>query len=175
MDASRFDLLKTPRLLAARARDDDFGTLVRLHEDPEVMATLGGVPPDGARRTREFLDRMLEHWDLHGYGLYMLRTPTGAFVGRVGLRHVYVGGCAELEIMYALARAHWNQGYATEAAVRLRDLALVELRQPSVVAFTLPTNFASRRVMEKTGLHYEADIVWHDRVHVLYRQRRPES
>ena len=42
----------------------------------------------------------------------------------------------------------------------------------SVVAFTLPDNTASRRVMEKLGMTYERDIVHADLPHVLYRSTR---
>jgi len=35
----------------------------------------------------------------------------------------------------------------------------------------LPTNKASRRVMEKVGFQYEKDVVWADLPHVLYRLR----
>ena len=38
-----------------------------------------------------------------------------------------------------------------------------------VVAFTLPTNRGSWRVMEKTGFEYERDVVHAGLPHVLYR------
>jgi RimJ/RimL family protein N-acetyltransferase len=38
-----------------------------------------------------------------------------------------------------------------------------------IVAFTLPTNDASRRVMEKLGFSYERDIEHAGMPHVLYR------
>jgi RimJ/RimL family protein N-acetyltransferase len=37
------------------------------------------------------------------------------------------------------------------------------------VAFTLPTNTGSRRVMEKLGFHYEREISRAGLAHVLYR------
>ena len=42
-----------------------------------------------------------------------------------------------------------------------------------LVAFTLPDNLGSRRVMEKSGFVYERDIVHVGLAHVLYRHRRP--
>jgi RimJ/RimL family protein N-acetyltransferase len=176
LDASKnFDTLRTARLLAQRIRSDDCRVLARLYADPAVMATLGGVMPDVEARTRRFVDQMLEHWDSRGYGLYLLRLPTGAFVGYSGLRHVQVGGAEELEILYALHAQFWNQGYATEMATRLCTLALDEICAPDVVAFTLPANHASRRVMEKAGLRYERDVDWRNIVHVLYRRRRADG
>jgi ribosomal-protein-alanine N-acetyltransferase len=54
--------------------------------------------------------------------------------------------------------------------IGLEDVGLDEL-----VAFTLPANVRSRRVMEKAGLGYEKDIVHAGLPHVLYRIRRGSS
>jgi RimJ/RimL family protein N-acetyltransferase len=49
------------------------------------------------------------------------------------------------------------------------DVAFDDLRLGEIVAFTLPNNVASRRVMEKTGFTYERQIVHVGLPHVLYR------
>jgi RimJ/RimL family protein N-acetyltransferase len=41
-----------------------------------------------------------------------------------------------------------------------------------VIAYALPHNIASRRVMEKTGFIFEREIVYEQLRHVLYRRRR---
>jgi RimJ/RimL family protein N-acetyltransferase len=112
---------------------------------------------------------MIAHWETYGFGLHILRPKDDAFVGYAGLRRVHVGDDDEIEILYALAAPFWNRGLATEFAIAFRELALGDLRLPSVVAFTLPTNLASRRVMEKAGLVYERDVIWRALPHVLYR------
>jgi len=43
------------------------------------------------------------------------------------------------------------------------------------VAFTLPTNVASRRVMDNAGFQYERDVVHADLPQVLYRARRSDD
>lgn len=163
------DTLRTERLIGQRVRSDDCRALVRLWSDPTVMATLGGLMPDVEMKTRAFVDRMIQEWDEHGHGLYIVRLPGGTFLGYAGLRYVEVGGTRELEIFYASHPEFWNKGYMTEMATRLRTLALDELCRASVVAFTLATNAASRRVMEKAGLRYERDVEWRSTPHVLYR------
>ena len=42
-----------------------------------------------------------------------------------------------------------------------------------IVSFALPTNRASRRVMEKVGFKYERDILHLNLPHVLYRLVAP--
>ncbi len=56
----------------------------------------------------------------------------------------------------------------TELAHASVDAAFGELALDRLVAFTLPHNIASRRVMEKSGLGYECDIVHAQMPHVLY-------
>jgi RimJ/RimL family protein N-acetyltransferase len=51
-------------------------------------------------------------------------------------------------------------------------LAFEELALDDIVAYTMPDNRASRRVMEKLGFGFERDIVHAELPHVLYRRSR---
>jgi [ribosomal protein S5]-alanine N-acetyltransferase len=163
--------LCTDHLIAERLRVEDLDELCRMHHDPRVMATLGGLRSDD--QTRQFLRDNLRHWDRHGYGLWMFRAkPDGRFVGRGGLRNVHVGGHDEVEFAYALMAAFWGRGLATEMAEAILTVAFEHLGRADIVAFTLPTNQASRRVMEKVGCKFERNIVHAGLPHVLYRITR---
>jgi [ribosomal protein S5]-alanine N-acetyltransferase len=164
---------RTDRLIAERLRVEDLDELRRMHHDPRVMATLGGLRSDA--RTQQFLRENLRHWDRHGYGLWMFRANAdGRFVGRGGLRHVHVGGNDEVELAYALMAAFWGIGLATEMAEAIVAVAFEHLGMENIVAFTLATNQASRRVMEKVGCKFERHIVHAGLPHVLYRITRQE-
>jgi ribosomal-protein-alanine N-acetyltransferase len=164
----RMDLPHTSRLTAERLRWHHVGELCRMHRDARVMATLGGTRSDA--ETRAFLRGNLEHWARHGFGLFVFRDRvSGAFVGRGGLRHVDLGGKDEVELAYALMEAFWRRGLATEMAASVLKLGTDRLRLTDIVAFTLTTNIASRRVMEKLGLRFERDICHAGLSHVLYR------
>lgn len=168
------DTLRTPRLTAERLGPPHVEEIRRLHRDPEVMRTLGGLKTDA--ETDALLRSDAEHWERHGFGLWILRDAADErFVGRGGLRHVEVGGTAEVEIAYALMAAYWGRGLATELARHLVEIAFGPLALDEVVAFTLPTNQGSRRVMGKAGLRYERDITHAGLPHVLYRLRRPAA
>jgi RimJ/RimL family protein N-acetyltransferase len=69
----------------------------------------------------------------------------------VGIASVWLAdGGAELG--YVLARAHWNRGLATEAAVLVRDWAFGLPDVQRVWATCDVENLASMRVLEKAGL-----------------------
>src|SRR5579859_3496349 len=93
--------LRTPRLLLSRPRPHDAEDYVRMYADPVVMATLGGVRTPA--QTRELFDRLLGHWDEHGFGLWIAREPaSGRFVGRGGLRRQTLESGGEVEVAYGL-------------------------------------------------------------------------
>lgn len=144
-----------------------------MHQDPRVMATLGGLR--STEQTRHFLHENLDHWIRHGYGLWVFRDKgEDRFVGRGGLRQVIVGGTHEVEVAYAVMAEFWGKGVATEMATVSLEVAFAHLGLRDIVAFTLPTNHASRRVMEKVGFLYERDIIHAGLPHVLYRIRRED-
>ncbi len=167
---SPLETLRTRRLVLTRIglRPDDRADLRRMHRDPEVMATLGGVRSD--ELTDEILDQLTLHWREHGFGYWMAHDAAdGAFVGRGGLRQVAIAGVPEIEVGYALLPPYWGRGLATELAGECVRVGFEELACIDLVAFTLPTNVRSRRVMERLGFVYERDVMWAGMPHVLYR------
>jgi [ribosomal protein S5]-alanine N-acetyltransferase len=97
------------------------------------------------------------------------RLRADHFVGRAGLHSANVGGDEEVELAYALMAEYWGRGLATEMAEAIMVVAFERLRMKEVVCFTLTTNRASQRVMEKAGFEYERDIVHAGLPHVFYR------
>jgi len=163
---------ETDRLVAERLRLGHLEELANMHVDERTMATLGGVRPIAATET--FVETNLEHWRQNGFGLWMFRRSSdGAFVGRAGVRRVHVGGADEVEIAYALKSEMWGCGFATEIARKLVSIGLTDLGLRTLVAFTLPENLASIRVMEKVGLRFDRAILHRQKPHVLYRIEGP--
>ena len=80
-----------------------------------------------------------------------------------------VGGGDEIEVGYALMPQYWGRGLATELARECARIGFEQLGQRDLVAFTLPTNYASRSVMQRVGFLYERDVIWAGMPHVLYR------
>ena len=158
----------TDRLSASQFQPNDFAELCQLHQDPRVMRTLGGVRTDA--ETRQFLQEKMAHWDEHGFGYWMFRDKdVGHFVGRGGLQHIDIEGVAEVEVGYTVQVDNWGQGFATEIARALITIGFTQLGLNNIVCFTLTTNCASQRVMEKVGFTFERDFVHAGEPHVLYR------
>ncbi|MBI2804711.1 MAG: GNAT family N-acetyltransferase [Planctomycetes bacterium] len=163
--------LRTSRLLLDRVSSDDLDDFVCFYADPLVTATLGGVREP--TWVTSYLHRQVEHWERHGFGFWTVRDPAiRQFIGRGGLRHATIAGRTEIEVGYGLMSEFWGRGLATELALESVRVAFEVLDFRQVVSFTLPSNVASRRVMEKAGFEYDCDVVHADLPHVLFRQTR---
>jgi [ribosomal protein S5]-alanine N-acetyltransferase len=164
----RLNELRTPRLLLHRPREGDFEDYARMYADPVVMATLNGVRTRDA--TRELFDCLLAHWDEHGFGLWIMRDPDSRrFMGRGGLRVQTLEGRPEVEVGYGMMSEFWGRGLATELARESVRVGFEVLGLTELVSFTLPTNRASQRVMQKAGFVHERDGTWADLPHVFCR------
>jgi RimJ/RimL family protein N-acetyltransferase len=174
MDDKR--MLLTPRLLGRPISFLDFGRLRSIHGDPRAATTLSvdGLPFSNAH-SRRSVQSWTQHWQEHGFGVWMFHKPDGEFIGYAGLMRSTIDGLPEVEMLYAIRSDFWRDGYATEMATAVARFAFDSAGLRELVAFTLPTNIGSRRVMEKCGFQYERDIVHAVLPHVLYRLRSPKQ
>lgn len=171
---SSIESFTTSRLIARKLNLVDFINLTQLHINTEVMSTLGGTR--SAQQTQSYIEKNLQHWDQNGFGMWLFfLKENNEFVGYGGLRRVEIEGTDEIEIPYALLPKFWGKNYATEIAQACVEVGFEILRLNNIVCFTLLSNKASQRVMQKAGFQYEFDLIYCDLPHVLYRIKNPRS
>lgn len=159
---------ETAHLIARKLDIENFELLQQMYQNYKVMATLGGLR--SIEETQKYLVDNLNHWKQYGFGLWLLFDKNSqVFVGRGGLRKVTIEDNEEVEVAYALMPEYWHQGLATEIVKAFIEIAFEQLHFKKLVCFTLPSNRASLRVMEKTGFHYDKDIIHVNLLHKLYR------
>lgn len=175
-------MLETERLLLRPWREADVAPFVALNADPAVTQFLPGpVTPDEARA---LFARQNALYELHGscYFAAQLKT-TDELVGFVGVKYVEGGlpfaPCNE--VGWRLGSTWWGAGLATEGARAVLRHGFARLGLQEILAFTVPANERSRRVMERLGMAYDpAGDFDHPALpaghrlarHVLYRLRR---
>ncbi len=152
--------LRTPRLRLRPFTEADAPAHLELYRDSEVTRHLGGGPFAGEQveqRSRRAVEKFVRHWAEKGFGVFAVEElETGRFLGQCGLNTI--DELAEIEILYALERAAWGRGLATEAARAALAFGFDEARLPRIVAVTRPEHRASRGVLEKLGMRYERDV-----------------
>jgi RimJ/RimL family protein N-acetyltransferase len=152
--------LRTPRLRLRPFTEADTPAHLALYQDPEVTRQFGGGPFLGdqiAGRSRRAVDRFVRHWAEKGFGVFAVEdVATGRFLGQCGLNTVDELG--EIEVLYALERAAWGQGLATEAARSALAYGFAEAGLARIIGVTRPEHARSRRVLEKLGMRYERNV-----------------
>jgi RimJ/RimL family protein N-acetyltransferase len=138
-----------------------------MNADPEVMryfpSVLDTPTSDG------LAERLDAGFDVHGHGRWALeRRDTGEFIGFTGLGPMPadVPGSGGMEIGWRIARAHWRQGYAVEAATAALDAAFdttLDAARGSapleeVNSITAVVNEPSRGVMRRLGMRHVDDF-----------------
>ena len=152
--------LRTERLFLRHFHILDYEAMYHVFGDAEVMRFGDGI------QTREWvqtwihtcLERYYQKW---GFGPYaIVEQSRRNVIGYCGLFYFPdIDGQPEIEIGYRLARSAWGHGYATEAALSVRDFAVTTLGIKRLIAMIDPSNLASIRVAEKLGMRYEKEVM----------------
>jgi RimJ/RimL family protein N-acetyltransferase len=173
--------LETPRLLLREWRQSDREPFAAMNADPVVMEFFPAV------QSRAASDSSIDMWQAQfserGWSNWAAEIrSTGEFIGFVGLsipkRLLPFSPC--VEVGWRLARAHWRQGFATEAARAALRVGFEQIGLDEVVSFTSLSNVRSRAVMERIGMRNTFQDFEHPavpeghslRLHCLYRITR---
>ena len=168
LQSDHIPTIDTERVRLRGWREDDVERMTVINADPEVARWLGSIDPS---RTREKIESWLEHWKLHGFGLWAVEEKSsGRMVGRAGLvRHEdWTASVHDAEIGWTLARSAWGYGYATEAAGAALNWARERGAPRQIISITRPDNVRSRRVMGRLGLVPMGEANWHGFDQVWY-------
>jgi len=164
--------IETERLLLRPWRPAaDLDGLAALNADPAVMRWVAPNRPLRRDETAELLERIVRHWDEHGFGLWAVvprHEPDAACVGFAGLAipSFLPAVLPAVEVGWRLAPAWWNRGLATEAALASVRYGFETLGLSAMISIIEPGNERSLRVAEKLGMRSRPD-----RVHPVTRRR----
>ncbi|MHB2007932.1 MAG: GNAT family N-acetyltransferase [Acidobacteriaceae bacterium] len=179
-------MIETVRLRLRLWQDRDLPAFAEMNADPRVRKFFPSL------LTREESDasvaRFQEMYAIDGYAFMATELrETSEFIGLIGIQRMsfLLPGLSvpAVEIGWRLNQKSWGKGLATEGARACLVLAFEKFQLPEVVAFTIPANLPSRRVMEKLGMTRNPDDDFDDpriaaghpcQRHVLYRIQQPD-
>lgn len=143
---------ETERLVLREWTHADIPPFAAINSNPDVMRYYPDVLTES--ETEAFYDRIQAEFERMGWGLHAVELKsTGVFIGYVGLHEI--GFDADftpgIEIGWRLDAGYHNQGYATEAAIKVLELAR-RMALEKVYSFTAVVNKPSERVMQKIGM-----------------------
>jgi RimJ/RimL family protein N-acetyltransferase len=170
-------MIETERLALRLPALEDAPGLLEAFSDPEAMRYIGDGSTTDLAGSEQAVRRWLERWDAWGLGMFVVeRVEDSRVLGRAGFLRwdpeTWEVGGPETELGWGLAREHWGQGYATEAALALRDWAFGERRLTRLISLIQHGNLRSVRVAEKLGERHERDVEVRGRPTHLYSLER---
>ena len=164
-------IIETTRLKIRPFNNQDSHFLYPLLSDPEVMAH----SRDGAldiQGTKKYLtERIIKPFVLQGFGRYALfRKDNENFIGFCGLTiHKLDDEKEYIELGYKINKNFWNQGYASESALVIKEYARDVLGLKDLISIIEPSNHASIRVAEKVGLKFWKKSFFNNEIVNIYR------
>jgi ribosomal-protein-alanine N-acetyltransferase len=154
----RIPTVTTERLTLRPFVPADRPAYAALRADPEVVRFLPGgeaLVPFAEEIAESRIASFRDAWS-RGYGVWAVEeTATGVFVGQAGLASLERS--SQVEVLYALARPFWGRGYAREAAAASLRFGFETVGLDRIVAFVVPENTASARVLTAVGLRATGD------------------
>jgi RimJ/RimL family protein N-acetyltransferase len=150
--------IETPRLRLRPWIEDDFEPLVAMCADPRVMEFFPSI--FSREETEAMWRRIHDHFARYGFGPWAMEVD-GKFAGSLGLDWISrfeTHFTPSVEIGYRLRPEFWGRGLATEGGQAALRYGFKCLGLREIVAFTIPANTRSRRVMEKIGLVFSEEF-----------------
>jgi len=166
---------ETERLLLLPWSDDYFDDFARVGQDPEAMRFISHGQPLPQEVIRSITQRTLAMWDQYGYGPWAAHDKqTGRWVGRIGLNLLADWpGPDKWEVGFELAPEYWGRGLATEGAREAIRYGWAKTALTRIISVTDARHRASRRVMEKCGLAFQAEVTFREAEVAWYAIDRP--
>lgn len=146
-------IFRTARLDVRWLTRDDFDVMYGCYSDADAMRFVGDGTPISREDCARWVEVTLRNYETRGYGMCALvLRETGEVVGFCGL--VHPGGQVEVELKYALRRAFWGRGLASEAAAGMVAYGMGALGIGRVIATVDPAHGVSARVLCKVGFRW---------------------
>jgi RimJ/RimL family protein N-acetyltransferase len=151
-------VLETARLAVRQLGPGDAAALHEVCGDPRTMALVGDGSTLDLAGCARWIATSQRHYAARGYGAFGLWVRgTDALAGYGGIAPA--PRRSDPELIYALRPEWWGQGLASELLPPLIAFGLAACGLPRLVATVRPDNRASRRVLEKSGLHCTGEEV----------------
>lgn len=170
----QYDLrIETERLIIRPFELSDIAPSYEMNLDPEVSRYTG----DGGIVSYEELQRRIEEdvmgdYQKHGYGRLAVELKgVDKFIGFTGLKFIPELGTTDLG--YRFKSAYWGKGIATESAIACVKLGFEQLKLDHLLAFVLPDNIGSVRVLEKLNFCFEGEYIEEGILAHQYRLNKP--
>lgn len=166
------NIAKTPNLIIRKITDTDFEALFKLLSNKEVMRySVRG--PYSKEQTKDLMLFIADRYTKYPLGIWAVTEKNNDIpIGICGFIPLEDDD-TRYEISYRLLPHFQGKGFATEAAIDVRDYA-ADIEINEFIAFVDPENKPSIRVAEKIGMKFLKNDTYKGIPVVLYKYERSE-
>lgn len=153
--------IETPRLVLRRFAAADAGKVFRMSREDSLRAWIPDQVYRDEAHAAAVLAFLISQYDDPGdprVGPYVLGVElrqSGELIGHVGFSPFH----GEVEVGYAIEKAHQGRGLAAEAVRAACEWALREFRLPAVLGVAAARNVASQGVLRRAGFERQREEV----------------
>ena len=163
--------LRTERLLLDAFTPDDISAVEAFASDEGLSRYTLNIPypyPPGA--AAKWIKSHAGEFRRGEAVALAVRLPDRTLVGCMGLR-VYDREHDRGELGYWIGQPFWGKGYATEAARACLSFGFKHFALHKIMAYHMPENASSGRVMQKLGMTKEGEHPQHTKKGAIYHDQ----
>ncbi|MBR5266606.1 MAG: GNAT family N-acetyltransferase [Lachnospiraceae bacterium] len=147
-------VIETKRLILREMTEADFDALYKVLSDTNIMQHYPYTFDEA--RVRDWIHRNMERYRQLGFGLWAVCLKgSGEMIGDCGLTMQMINGQIRPEIGYHIRADYQRNGYATEAAIAVRDWTFANTPFCVIYSYMKHTNTPSM----KTAMAYGCKLV----------------
>ena len=167
-------IIQTERLGLREYIDADLDALYDIISDPETMKYY--TSPYDRKGAERWLKWCMDSYRERGFGLWAVELrATGEFIGDCGISMQNIDGAELPEIGYHIAKSHWRQGYAREAARAVRDWGFENTGFDALYSYMNSANVPSYSTARSNGMRRISVYTAPNGIeHAVYRITREE-
>ena len=125
---------------------------------------------DEKAQSQDWIEKQLLRYKNKRFGHHaLIEKKTGKLIGQCGLLTQEVEGKTEIEVGYHILPEHWGKGFATEAAVKVKNYAFENAICNTLISIIDIRNSASQHVADKIGMKKGKQIKLYGLDVFLYR------
>ena len=155
---SHLPTILTPRLTLRPVRMSDAEDLYEYSRDPEVARHVLWDAHRSIHQTREYIRYLLRQYRSAVPSTFAIALrDSGKVIGTIGFMWIQTEN-RSAEVGYSLSRAHWNNGYMSEALRAIVEFGFTKLNLNRIEAQHECDNPASGHVMAHAGMKHEGTL-----------------
>lgn len=149
-------MFETPRLIIRPYKHNDAKAVHSVMNNYNIFKTTYGIPyPCDIPYVKKWVKFVIENLsNRKSFEYAVIEKSSGKYIGNVGLINVDTNS-KRCDISYFIDYNMCNNGYATEASMKIVEFAFLGLNMYRVGGMCMAVNGSSARVMEKLGMKHE--------------------